>query len=733
MIVYYDVMLVDDDIVMNNSHSSRRRRLQELITCDRGVAIISRQKTVDFFSSKGPERLRTLFATAITHRWEGLVIKPSDEPYFSSRQTSRNGPARGWIKLKKDYIPGLGDTADFAVVGAGYDASRAARLKCPTSKWTHFHLGCLRNQKEVKEKKARPYFMVVGAIDANLEITKHLNQHGQYCALPFGSLRSHQDPFIINISQGIPTMGVVFRKPFVLDMVGAGFDKEGNRDYYTLRFPRAIKVHSDRDWKDSISFDELQQVAKASRTIPADTKAEVAGWEQQLDQVDRGTKESHVPWDLSDDDIDHLDVVRTARPALPPSSRADRRRSSVAPPMIRMDTGEMTTKEQRLDSGEVVERPSQHSHLSNWSDSNLPTPPKSSPAQAGTPIRGRKALAAIQSSLTDQLSTPYSRQALSSVPSTNTTDQSRKRSAADHEETPEAITSKRQCSLLPTPQTKVDSADNVDDCQKANTHAAQDVHKPKEVSTKEPFLVPKLPVGTAEALRSKTQPRVIKDMDRTSPDRHTTEDEASTRSVLSTQQSLIDDWQLQDTEPQPLRKVEVPDLWQSEIILSKDVSGMPYLKEDLLTGKYLKYHYAHKVFLTPTATANFKTPSRCTEKGRGQQIVVLVEGRRLDSTLEMMKFLVGRIPNDRSQIIWVFDWRLVEDKFARNVKDDGTLIEKRLVGCFWYHDDGDLRWLSVHREVFVVPQENIQESKNMSAKRLVRLGAIEAACSGGSS
>ncbi|KAL8924259.1 MAG: hypothetical protein Q9172_002772 [Xanthocarpia lactea] len=733
MIVYYDVMLVDNDIVINNSHSSRRRRLQELVTCGRGVAIISRQKTVDFSSSKGPERLRTLFATAITHRWEGLVIKPLDEPYFGSRQASRNGPAGGWIKLKKDYIPGLGDTADFAVVGAGYDASRAARLKCLMTKWTHFHLGCLRNQKEVKEKKARPYFIVVGAIDVNLEMTKHLNQHGQFCALPFGSLHSRQDPFIINISQGIPTMDVVFRKPFVLDMVGAGFDKEGNRDYYTLRFPRALKVHSDRDWKDCINFDELQKVAKASRTISADTKAEVVGWEQQLDQVDRGTKGSHVPWDLSDDDIDHLDIVQTAEPAPSPTSRADRRRSSVAPPMIRMDTGEMTTKEQRLDSGEVVERPSQRSHISNWSDSNLPTPPKSSPAQAGTPIRGRKALAAIQSSLTDQSSTPYSRQALSSVPSTNSTHQSRKRSVADDEETPKAITSKRQFGSSPIPQTKVGTADNTDDCQKANADATQEVYKPKEVSTLESFLVPKLPIGTAEALRSKTQPRVIKDMAQTPPDRHTTEDEASTQGVLSTQESLIHDWQLQVTERQPLLKVEVPDLWQSEIILSKDVSGMPYLKEDLLKSEHLKYHYAHEVFLTPTATAKFKTPPRCTEKGGAQQIVVLVEGRRLDSTLEMMKFLVGRIPNDRSQIIWVFDWRLVEDRFARKVKDHGKLVEKRLVGCFWYHDDGELRWLSFHREVLIVPQENIQESKNMSAERLVRLGAVKGACSGGSS
>ncbi|KAF2174804.1 hypothetical protein K469DRAFT_685400 [Zopfia rhizophila CBS 207.26] len=50
------------------------------------------------------------FTRAITQRWEGLVLKERDDPYYSS---SKNN---GFIKLKKDYIKGLGDTIDFAIV-----------------------------------------------------------------------------------------------------------------------------------------------------------------------------------------------------------------------------------------------------------------------------------------------------------------------------------------------------------------------------------------------------------------------------------------------------------------------------------------------------------------------------------------------------------------------------------------------------------------------------------------
>lgn len=729
MMVYYDVMLVDDDVVMNSPHWARRRRLQELVSCGRGLAIVSKQKNVDFSSSGGPDRLRTLFATAITHRWEGLVIKPSDEPYFSARQTSSNGPLRGWIKLKKDYIPGLGDSADFAVVGAGYDASQAAKLKNPQWKWTHFHLGCLGNKKEVKEKNARPYIMIVGALDVNADMTKHLNQHGQFCALPFGSLQSRQDPFEIDIENGFPSMNVIFRKPFVLDVVGAGFDKEGNQRHYTLRFPRALRIHSDRDWRDSVSFDELQSMAKLSRTVPADTKTEVSRWEQQLEQVDRGTKGSHVPWDLSDDDIDALAEALAAPSTGPSTSRFSRRRSSVAAPMIRMDTQEMNEREERLDSGEVVERPSQRSHISNWSDSNLPTPPPSSLAQPVTPVQRRQALGAIQGS--SQSSTPYSRQALSSCQSTVSTDRSRKRSTTDDEETPRAIASTRRCLSPPIQQSKTNVCNNANNCQKANIDPLPTIHKAEKTSTAENFLVPKLSIGAAEALRSKRQPRIIKDMERTSPDRQTTEDETSTQDTHSTQQSLMDDWHLQDAEPQTMPRVKVPDLRQSHIVLSADVSGMPYLTEDLLTRSGLDFQTARQVFPTATAPANIQPMSSRCKNDRAaaeqQEIVMFVEGRRHDSTLEMMKFLVGRIATDASQIVWVFDWRLAEDVCARKIKDHNTLLDRRLLARFWYGaDDGELRWLSERGDIFIVPRENIEESRGMDTGRLVKLGAVGA-------
>ena len=44
------------------------------------------------------------------------MLKKCDNPYFSLNS------AKAFIKLKKDYIAGLGDTANFAIVGRHRDA-----------------------------------------------------------------------------------------------------------------------------------------------------------------------------------------------------------------------------------------------------------------------------------------------------------------------------------------------------------------------------------------------------------------------------------------------------------------------------------------------------------------------------------------------------------------------------------------------------------------------------------
>lgn len=382
MIMYYDIMLLDDDPVVHRPHMRRRQLLERLVTPIEGRADIVWQKHVRFDRPTGPEKLKKALAFAFVLRWEGLVIKPSDEPYFNlGKPVQSRFPSR-WVKLKKDCIKGLGDTADFAVVGAGYNVTEAEKYQGMNIRWTHFHIGCLRNKAAVLHANAKPHFFVFDQIKDCITRAdmKMLTENGCLRAMGTEFLET-RDVFDIELARGLTPMSVIFRKPFVFDVAGSGFDKSPSRDIFTLRFPRLMKVHLNRDWRETVDLDELQRMATEARRLPkGDFSDDIADWIEKLNDIDRGVRGQLTSWDSTDDgeDEQHLlipDVAATVRGA----TRRPRI-AAAAPPLVRMDTKEMRDQEQRLSDGAVIEAPHlKHSMGSIISEGTLQTPPDSSP------------------------------------------------------------------------------------------------------------------------------------------------------------------------------------------------------------------------------------------------------------------------------------------------------------------------------------------------------------------
>lgn len=121
-------------------------------------------------------------AYAIAHGWEGLILKDRLAPYLHYLDH------RPHIKLKKDYIPGLGDSADLVIIGGHRDAQQADALRMDELSWTTFYLACPVNKVTMHSTNHKVTFRIVGSVERpciSVRDIRYLNNHGKLYQAPF--------------------------------------------------------------------------------------------------------------------------------------------------------------------------------------------------------------------------------------------------------------------------------------------------------------------------------------------------------------------------------------------------------------------------------------------------------------------------------------------------------------------------------------------------------------------
>ena len=247
MIIFFDLLVHDDAIVMNRPIEERKAALNSLYIKKQGRAVTAESKVLDFSDSDSKRKLMNHLAASVAARHEGLVLKPCGMPYFAL-PTESSGRTSSVIKLKKDYIEGLGDEADFAVIGASYKVQEALKGACKPSGYTHYHLGCLVNKDEVERFQVRPRYKIVGTIGRDQCIPPPILEKANNLARLHGEAYASSlapTAFDVEASNTI-LMDVCFRKPLVFEVLGSSFDKSSNTDFWMLRHPRVRKLHEDR-------------------------------------------------------------------------------------------------------------------------------------------------------------------------------------------------------------------------------------------------------------------------------------------------------------------------------------------------------------------------------------------------------------------------------------------------------------------------------------------------------
>ena len=661
MILFYDILLIDDESMLTKPYDCRREVLEQVVTIVPGKADFPSRKEILFSFAEGPKELRTALVDAFTKRWEGYVMKACESGYPGTRNHLTGRYHSHWIKLKKDYIPGLGDTADFAVIGAGYDAAEATKLGIPNMTWTHFHVGCLQNKEEVVDHDAKPRSIVLDAFNQSISRNdmKVLNQLGKFRVLQSEA----SEVFDLQIEPNLPCkMNVVFSEPFVFEVTGSGFVKAPNRDYFWLRFPRVPKTHWDRNFKDCVSFDELQHMAVEARTVPEeDTPCQHFQWIAKLEKADRGKKGVLAPWE------DSQGGNETTSPISERKVSSRRPCSNKAVPFVRMDTQEMTPKESRLETGEVVVKPiSRDSMISSASASSLQTPPTSSPEESGVHLEHvkeqnssldrnpRKRIADAQRTLDDSRAFKKSRLSLS-----------------DPVLKPlNKLPHPTECLHLRASKKPLNDITNSSKQSKFISVKPKPPHFPSTFS-----LVRKIPVDTekrAYITRKPTNLPSSSQRETTPPSPNTSLSSSpdmswSPSSPASTLSAIPTTLSPTSSLPLPPFYPPYPSLSKSHTILSECISYMPYLAIDLLPSHSAPFTPFYQT--DPLKYSDFNLLPALTP------LILLVEQNRAGETAAMIGLLVAVCAHNSDRKVQVWDWRLLEQI--------GERAYEEVVGALW--------------------------------------------------
>ncbi|KAJ3057279.1 hypothetical protein HK097_009938 [Rhizophlyctis rosea] len=157
---------------------------------------------------------------------------------------------------------------------------------------TVFYVGCLMNKEEVQTSDAKPIFKVMFHFSAGFSCEElkvfcsNLAQH---------RVRLSDEPglqklqYIHQIRTSV-SPDYLFARPQALELKGGSFTRDSHNRHWVLRAPRLVRqCGTDRDWRDCVSFQELQEMGERSLR-PLD----IPGSVQELERLVTGANAKHV-------------------------------------------------------------------------------------------------------------------------------------------------------------------------------------------------------------------------------------------------------------------------------------------------------------------------------------------------------------------------------------------------------------------------------------------------------
>ncbi len=258
----FDLLFLNGDALVNKTFRERRDLMYNAFDEVEGEFAFAK-----YGNTREIDEIQTLLDDSISASCEGLMVKMLDgvESHYEPSRRSQN-----WLKVKKDYLAGAGDSLDLVVIGAYYGKGKR------TSVYGAFHLACYNQSTERYETVCN---IGTGFSEAILsELYDALSPLVIDRAKPFyeHSTGKNDQPdvwfeprFVWEVKTADLTLSPRYRA------AASEFGGDGTHKGVSLRFPRFIRVRDDKKPEDATSSRQVAEMYRKQEHVGKDKKPAV--------------------------------------------------------------------------------------------------------------------------------------------------------------------------------------------------------------------------------------------------------------------------------------------------------------------------------------------------------------------------------------------------------------------------------------------------------------------------
>jgi len=237
----FDCLYYNGTSLLQSTLVERRKALREACQEREGLFFFATDKTSDDL-----DELQVFLDDAIEAKTEGLIVKTVDSTYEPSQRSVN------WLKLKKDYMEGIGDSLDLVVVGAWHGKGKRKGW------YGNYLLACYNEDNEEYEIVSK---IGTGLTEEELDVVKkQLDPHKidgpcSYYKFKEGSRNEPDVWFDAQVVWEVKVANLTL-SPHYLAAFGSVESGKG----ISLRFPRYERTRDDRTPTSATTSDQLQEM-----------------------------------------------------------------------------------------------------------------------------------------------------------------------------------------------------------------------------------------------------------------------------------------------------------------------------------------------------------------------------------------------------------------------------------------------------------------------------------------